>query len=78
MLKCEDEEFFWNEASGEKKREKTTSDILRMVKKRISDEWKKSRGKYEARATNLRENGQGLEGTLLRSSNDDKKYHQNY
>ena len=51
-------------ASKEKKLE-TTSDILRMGKKRISDDWNNSRGWYEARTTNLREEGQGLEERLI-------------
>ena len=44
---------------------KTTSDILRMGQKRISDKWNNSRGQHEARTTNIRENGQNLEEKLF-------------
>ena len=48
-----------------KRNGKTTPDILRMGKKRISDKWNNSRGWYEARTTKLRENGQDWEEKLF-------------
>ena len=67
-------------ASSEKK-EKSTPDILRMGKKRISDKWNNSRGWHEARTAKLRYDGKDWEensSAIFKAEKDDEKHHQNY